>query len=193
MSPRGRQGAATLDTMVVATMSLRFASLTPPDQPAIVDHLLGLEGEDRVLRFNATLPDGKVAEYAARWNFANDIVEGAWDGDRLVGIIHLPVFRVGPDLVAELGVSVDARWRKRGIATVLADRVVEASRERGVGRIYINFLTRNRPMHCLSRRFTDDIEQDGDETVAKIRIAARPKVATPALEPAGAAPAGSTA
>ena len=174
-------------------MSVRYASLTPSDQPAIVDHLLGLRGEDRVLRFNATLPDDKVAAYVGRWSYANDIVEGAWDGDRLVGLIHLPVFRAGPDLLAELGVSVDAGWRKRGIATRLARRVVEASRERGVGRIYVNFLTRNRPMHCLSRRFTDDIVQDGDETVAKIRVAAVPRpaagadscdTATPLRDPA---------
>jgi RimJ/RimL family protein N-acetyltransferase len=174
-------------------MSVRFAPLAPPDQPAVVDHLLGLVADDRVLRFNATIPDEKVVEYCGRWNYATDIVEGAWDGDRLVGLIHLPVFRVGKDQVGELGVSVSADWRKRQVATQLALRTFAAGRRRGLDRIYINFLTRNRPMACLARRFTDDIVQDGDETVAKIHLGTPAKPAAPPTEPADAAPAASTA
>ncbi len=174
-------------------MSVRFAPLAPPDQPAVVDHLLGLVDDDRILRFNATLPDDKVVEYCGRWNYATDIVEGAWNGARLVGLIHLPVFRVGKDLLGELGVSVAADWRKRQIATRLAVRTFDAARRRGVDRIYINFLTRNRPMHCLARRFTDDIVQDGDETVAKIRLGPPPQVAVDSEAQAEATPVDSTA
>ena len=72
-------------------------------------------------------------------------------------------------------------------------RTFDEARRRGLDRIYINFLTRNRPMACLARRFTDDIVQDGDETVAKIRLVALPKVAAPATEPTAATPAASTA
>jgi RimJ/RimL family protein N-acetyltransferase len=172
---------------------VRFAPLAPPDQPAVVEHLLGLVADDRVLRFNATIPDDKVVAYCGRWNFTTDIVEGAWDGDRLVGLIHLPVFRVGEVLVGELGVSVAADWRQRRVATELAGRTFDEARRRGLDRIYINFLTRNRPMACLARRFTDDIVQDGDETVAKIRLVALPKVVAPATEPTAATPAASTA
>jgi hypothetical protein len=48
-------------------------------------------------------------------------------------------------------------------------------------------------MHCLARRFTDDIVQDGDETVAKIHLGAPPKVAAPRSERAEATPADSAA
>jgi GNAT superfamily N-acetyltransferase len=174
-------------------MSVRFASLAAHDQPAVIEHLLALPSDDRVLRFNTTAPDDKIVEYCRRWNHEVDIAEGAWHGERLIGLIHLPVFAVGADLVGELGVSVDAGWRQRGIATRLTSRTFDRCAARGVDRIYINFLTRNRPMLCLARRFTGDIVQDGDETVAKIRIGAQPEAAAPAAEPASAAPAGSTA
>ncbi|MBK7080092.1 MAG: GNAT family N-acetyltransferase [Betaproteobacteria bacterium] len=156
-------------------MTFRYAPLTPQDRPAVVQHLLSLDADDRVLRFNTTAPDEKVVEYCGRWNHADDIVEGAWEGERLIGLIHLPVFRVGADLVGELGVSVAADRRKRGVATRLALRTLASSRRRGLDRIYINFLTRNRPMMCLARRFTDDIALDGDETVATIHLDAAPR------------------
>ncbi|MBL0290970.1 MAG: GNAT family N-acetyltransferase [Betaproteobacteria bacterium] len=156
-------------------MTFRYAPLTAQDQPAVVQHLLSLDADDRVLRFNTTAPDEKVVEYCGRWNHADDIVEGAWEGERLIGLIHLPVFRVGADLVGELGVSVAADRRKRGVATRLALRTLDSSRRRGLDRIYINFLTRNRPMMCLARRFTDDIALDGDETVATIHLDAAPR------------------
>jgi hypothetical protein len=86
----------------------------------VVQHLLELDADDRALRFNTTAPDNAIVGYCARWNFAGDIVEGAWDGDRLIGVIHLPVFRAGADLIGELGVSVASGSRKRRIATGLA-------------------------------------------------------------------------
>jgi GNAT superfamily N-acetyltransferase len=156
-------------------MTCQFAPLTPRDQPAIVQHLLELESDDRVLRFNTTAPDNVIAGYCGRWDFARDIVEGARDGNLLVGVVHLPVFEAGKDLIAELGVSVAVGWRKHGIATELARRSFDKARSRGIDRVYINFLTRNRPMMCLARRFTDDIAFDGDETVATIRFRTAPE------------------
>jgi GNAT superfamily N-acetyltransferase len=153
-------------------MPCHYAPLTLDDKPAILEHLLTLAPDDRVLRFNTTAPDNAVIAYCGRWNFAGDIVEGARDGEQLVGVLHLPVFKAGKDLVGELGVSVDAGWRKHGIATKLVARTVDRSRSLGLDRIYINFLTRNRPMACVARRFTNDIVIDGDETVAVIRLAA---------------------
>jgi GNAT superfamily N-acetyltransferase len=155
-------------------MACRCTPLTVDDRPAIMRHLLGLDADDRVLRFNTTAPDHAVVEYCGRWNFDRDIVEGAWDGDVLIGVVHLPVFAAGAHLIGELGVSVAAEWRKRRVATQLAERTLDRSRSRGLDRIYINFLTRNRPMMCLSRRFTGDIVLDGDETVAIIRLASGP-------------------
>ena len=168
-------------------MSCKFAPLTTHDRPAILRHLLHLGVDDRVLRFGTAAPDDAVIDYCGRWNFARDIVEGAWDEGRIVGLIHLPVYETGDDLVGELGVSVEIESRQRRIATRLAVRTLERARSRGLARVYIHFLVRNRPMMCLAGRFTTEIAIDHDEAQATIRLPAparAPGVAAPA-RPAG--------
>lgn len=151
-------------------MPCRFATLTLQDRPAVVEHLLALDRDDRVLRFNSAAPDALIRDYCGRVDFALDIVEGAWDGDRLVGVIHLPVTSSGGQLIGELGVTVDAAWRRHRVATGLAARAIDRGRRRGLARIYVYFLTRNRPMLCLTQRLAADLEPDGDETVATLRL-----------------------
>lgn len=169
-------------------MACKFAPLTTCDRPAILRHLLQLGTADRVLRFSTAAPDAAIVDYCGRWNFARDIVEAAWDEGRIVGLIHLPVYDSHDDLVGELGVSVDAESRQRHIATRLAVRTLERSRKRGLARVYIHFLTRNRAMMCLAGRFTADIAVDQDEARAIIRLSAslpQPAVVAPAARGAG--------
>ena len=168
-------------------MACKFGSLTTHDRPAIVRHLLHLGVDDRVLRFGTAAPDDAIVDYCGRWNFARDIVEGAWDSGRIVGLIHLPVYEAGDDLVGELGVSVEAESRQRRIATRLATRTLERARSRGLARVHIHFLVRNRPMMCLARRFTTDVVIDHDEAQATIRLSV--PVPAPGIAPS-ARPAG---
>jgi hypothetical protein len=151
-------------------MTLKFAPLTTHDRPAILRHLLGLGVNDRILRFGTAVPDETIIDYCGRWNFARDIVEGAREDGRIVGLIHLPVYEDGDDLVGELGVSVEAASRQRHIATRLAVRTLARSRKRGLARVCIFFLVRNRPMMRLAARFTTDIHLEQDEAQATIRL-----------------------
>ena len=152
-------------------MSILYNFLGPDDRPAIIEHLLGLDRDDRVLRFSNPAPDGVIRDYCARWHFDRDLVVGAWDGGRLIGMIHLPVYDERSGAVGELGVSVAADCRKRGLAKQLAARTLLEAHRRGLVRVYIHFLTRNRPMNHLARRFTDDIVMDEDESHATIDLA----------------------
>lgn len=167
--PRGRAPRKLLHSSR-PPMSCRFATLTLQDRPAVVEHLLALDRDDRVLRFNSAAPDALIRDYCGRWDFALDIVEGAWDGNRLVGVIHLPVSPCDGRLIGEFGVSVAEPWRRRRVATRLAARAIDSAGRRGLDRIYVYFLTRNRPMLCLTRRLAADLEPDGDETVATLRL-----------------------
>lgn len=151
-------------------MTFQFTALTTHDRPAIVAHLLHLPTDDRVLRFSTAASDDAIIDYCGRWNFTRDIVEGATLDGRIVGIIHLPVYEERDDMVGELGVSVEPESRKRHIATRLAVRTLERARNRGLARVYIHFLCRNRPMMCLANRFTTDIVFEGDEAQATVRL-----------------------
>jgi hypothetical protein len=84
-------------------MTCQFVPLTTHDRPPILQHLLHLGVADRVLRFGTAAQDNAIVDYCGRWNFARDVVEGAWRDGRLVGLIHLPVYEEGDDLVGELG------------------------------------------------------------------------------------------
>ena len=155
-------------------MAIRYAMLTAEDRPSVARHLLALDGDDRALRFNTTAPDPVVIDYCGRIDYGRDIVEGAWDAAELVGVIHVPVFEARGVPVGEVGVSVATEFRRHRIGTTLMERAVDCGRVRGLDRIYINFLTRNRPMTCVARRFTREVEVDGDETVAIIRLGTTP-------------------
>lgn len=153
-------------------MSYDFAPVTMSQRPAIVRHLLQLPVDDRVLRFGTAAPDDAIIEYCGRWHFDSDIVEGAFHDGRLVGLIHLPVYEERGDLVGDLGVSVERESRQRRIATRIAARVLERSRQCGLARVYVHFLMRNRAMMCLAARHTREIAVDHDEAKATIRLPA---------------------
>lgn len=151
-------------------MTFQFTALTTHDRPAIIQHLCQLPVEDRVLRFSTAAADEAIIEYCGRWNFTRDIVEGALIDGRIAGIIHLPVYEERDDIVGELGVSVERESRKRHIATRLAVRTLERARNRGLARVYIHFLCRNRPMMCLANRFTTDVMFEQDEAQATVHL-----------------------
>jgi RimJ/RimL family protein N-acetyltransferase len=151
-------------------MTILYKLLGPEHQPEIVDHLLGLDREDRVLRFSIPIPDQIIRGYCARWHFDRDIVTGAWDNGRLIGMVHLPVYDERVGTVGEVGVSVAADYRKHGVATQLTARTLLEAKRRSLARVYIHFLTRNRPMNRLARRFTDAIVMDEDESHAMIDL-----------------------
>jgi GNAT superfamily N-acetyltransferase len=151
-------------------MPYTYALLGPDDRTAIVDHLLGLDRDDRVLRFSIPASDDKIREYCDHWKFGRDVVMGAWDGPRLMGLIHLPVYAERDAEVGEIGVSVGTAYRSQGIATQIAARVLVRARRLGLARVYIHYLTRNRPMGLLARAFTSDIVTDDDESHATIHL-----------------------
>lgn len=149
----------------------RLAALTAPDREAIVEHLCRLSVDDRVLRFSTAVANEGIVEYCRRWNFDRDIVEGAVIDGRIVGVLHLPVYDERSVVVGEIGVSVDADARRRHLATRLTVRALERARNRGLARVYIHFLCRNRPMMNLAGRFTSDINFEQDEATATIPLA----------------------
>jgi GNAT superfamily N-acetyltransferase len=103
-------------------------------------HLCALETEDRRLRFGLALPDAAIDDYVAGIDFAHDAVFGVFD-DRLelAGAAHL----ARADAHAELGVSVLASQRGRGIGGALLARAHLHARNWGIGTLFMHCLTEN--------------------------------------------------
>lgn len=154
-------------------MSYRFASLTPVDEPAITCHLLSLDAEDRALRFGTHAPDRILLAYAQSLNFNRDVVEGAWDGGRLVGLAHLAVHPEDDYPVGELGLSINSGHRRQHLGMQLIQRVLQRARRYRLTRMDVHYMRRNLAMARLVSRFHPAVVYHGDEAQARIELLPR--------------------
>ncbi|ANQ86162.1 hypothetical protein dqs_3134 [Azoarcus olearius] len=154
-------------------MSYRYASLTPDDEAAIVLHLLLLGDEDRALRFGARAADATLVGYARGLNFNRDVVEGVWDGGRLIGLAHLAVHPEDGYPVGELGLSVSEGYRGHQLGSRLVQRALARARRYRLTRMYVHYMRRNLAMARLMRRFGGRVDYDGDEARACVEVLPR--------------------
>lgn len=103
-------------------------------RPALRRHLLALVADDRYGRFGMVAPDALIDAYVAGIDFRSDVCVVASDASgRCCGLIHLALF----DGVAELGLSVQADCRCRGLGQQLLAAALQHARFRGVAEIHL--------------------------------------------------------
>lgn len=133
----------------------------------VARHLLRLTPEDRRLRFGRPMNDFALLRYARRIDFAQDAVFGAFDDTvDLVGLAHIGF---GPDR-AELGLSVLATARRRGVAHALLLRSMAHARARGIAAFEMAFLPENAALRTLASRAGMTVEPDPGEPRAVLRL-----------------------
>lgn len=133
----------------------------------ILEHLLRLSQDDRRLRFGVPLADDSIAAYVTRLDFARDAVFGVRDdGGTLSGLAH--VARI--DDAVELGLSVDAAYRGRGIAKALFRRAKLHARNRGVRQLFMHCLSENAAMMHIAREAGMRIVIDGTDRDASLSL-----------------------
>lgn len=154
-------------------MEYRYASLTPADEAAIAFHLLSLDNEDRSLRFGNHTPDTVLLSYVHNLNFNRDVIEGVWDGGRLIGLAHLAVHPEDGYPVGELGLSIMGAYRRQRIGAKLVERALLRARRFRLTRMYVHYMRRNLAMSRLVRRFDPVVTHDGDEAQACVQVLPR--------------------
>ena len=104
----------------------------PADAPRILEHLLALDADDRLLRFSHGIRDEGIAAYVATLDLARDHVHGLGtaQGD-IVALAHVAV----RDGEVDFGLSVTATHRQRGLGRALFNHVIALARLHGAGRI----------------------------------------------------------
>jgi GNAT superfamily N-acetyltransferase len=130
-------------------MQILVRQLTRPERPALERHFVALQAEDRRLRFGAALSDFAVRAYVERIDFDADAAFGVFD-DRLhlAGAAHLG----RSSGHAELGISVLAGHRRRGIGGALLARASMHARNWGVRALFMHCLSENAAMMHLARK-----------------------------------------
>ena len=100
----------------VAGVVLRVRQLTGTDLPAIERHLLCLRPSDRQARFLGNRADEMIRAYAHELDPSRVILVGAFDPSRrLVGLAEAHP----ADTTAEVAVSIDPAFRRRGLGRSL--------------------------------------------------------------------------
>jgi GNAT superfamily N-acetyltransferase len=128
-------------------MHILIRELSALDRAALERHFLALGAEDRRLRFGVPLNDFALRAYVARLDFERDALFGVTGDDlRLVGAAHLARARRH----AELGISVLAGHRSRGVGGALLARAHLRARNWGVRALFMHCLTENRAMMRLA-------------------------------------------
>ncbi len=151
-----------MSTSIQLPMRLRRA-----DRAAITEHFLALDREDRRLRFGAYLHDDAIRALEERIDFERDEIFGIFDDElRLAAVVHVAFY---PDK-AELGLSVRAGWRGRGLGNALFARAVMHLTNRGVREVFVHCLGENAAMMHLARRNAMGVVPDGPETDARLRL-----------------------
>lgn len=148
-------------------MTILIKELSRFEHPALEQHLLKLEGEDRRLRFGAGLNDFAIGRYVKGIDFERDAVFGAVDEDLfIIGAAHL----ARADGHAELGVSVLPGHRDLGIGGALLRRAHMHARNWGVRTLFMHCLAENGAMMHLARRQGMDIATGSGEANAWLAL-----------------------
>lgn len=148
-------------------------ALAPRHRPRIVAHLLGLDANDRRLRFGYAATDGHIAHYVDQLEFERDEVFGVFNRRlELVAMTHLAYLERGesPLRSAEFGVSVLPRLRGRGLGARLFEVAALHARNRGVDTLIVHALAENAAMLRIARSAGALLERDGSDATARLRL-----------------------
>lgn len=144
-------------------------------QQRLLDHLLQLSVDDRLLRFGYAASDERIAAYVQQIDYEHDQLFGVFDRRlRLIAQAHLAFdpAKASTTAAAEFGVSVLPKARGQGMGSLLFDHAVLLARNRGVRELRIHLLRQNQAMLAIVRRAGAAIDFDGGDATARVTLPA---------------------
>ncbi|KPH80049.1 GNAT family N-acetyltransferase [Bosea vaviloviae] len=131
--------------------------LWPAERDLFKAHLLRLDDITRRERFGTAVNDDFLGNYAVTTFGVGGLVYAYIEDGAVRGAAEL---RGLEDIVAQTGeaaFSVERDWRRRGIGATLFQRLITASRNRGIRTLYMTCLPQNAAMRQLARNFEADL------------------------------------
>jgi GNAT superfamily N-acetyltransferase len=142
------------------------------DDPRIREHLLAMTPEDRRSRFHGLTSDTRIEQYCAEMTRREAHLVGCFEGERLVGLIEIVITGEGPDHRGDVGMSVAADRRDRGVGRTLVQHALDYAANRNL-RLVFGFL----PDNIRIPRIVHDLGGRVNQLTAQAEIA--PPRATP--------------
>lgn len=138
----------------------------------IAAHLLALGERGRRLRFGHLVSDGQIRRYVEQLDFARDEVFGVFNRRLdLVALGHLACLPADAGASAELGASVAAGTRGRGLGTRLFVHAMVRTRNRKIRTLVIHAERANSAMLQIARQAGAKLKFEGTEAVAHLALA----------------------
>ena len=148
-------------------MQLNARHLNASHRPALIEHFCGLSRRDAYLRFGTYAGPESIASYVNGIDFERSTVLGVYGDDlELIGVAHL----CPEQGVVELGISVLASARRRGMGTLLMRRALSHARIIGARRLFMHCLAENDDLMRLARAAHAEISYSHDEADGFIHV-----------------------
>ena len=145
--------------------------LRPDEAPALAAHLLRLDANDRRKRFGRPVADARIEHYVAGIDWSRAGVIGYFDD----GAVRASAQVAWPLLSwldgAEVGLTVEARWRNRGLGGELMRRGVTMARNLGLENLHLFALADNEPIKHLARKAGFALSRTGTEVEGRLKLA----------------------
>jgi ribosomal protein S18 acetylase RimI-like enzyme len=142
--------------------------LWPSELDRVRAHLLRLDPESRRLRFGGLVGPAQIAAHCAGLDWRAAVIVGYLEAGELRGLGELLLAPVSGVRSGELAVSVERRWRNRGIGTELLRRLITAARNRLIGRLDMICLIDNDRVLRMARRLEGRLSFEGGAALARI-------------------------
>jgi GNAT superfamily N-acetyltransferase len=115
----------------------------------LASHFLALSATDRFLRFGGAVPDADIVAYVeSLLQQTGDVFLVVETAPDISGVLHVEFTNNG----ADLGLSVSARARGKGIGTLLLERAKLLASARGASTLFVRNLNLNPSLRRLAHR-----------------------------------------
>lgn len=152
--------------------------------PLFREHLLRLDPESRRDRFNGSLNDAWITQYAERSVRDGTVILVYVEKGEVRGAAELHQADLSSELLPEIAFSVEASVRRQGVGSVLFTKLIAKARAMGYAKLRITTGAQNDAMRALANKFgarlsfrhgestgTIDIEAPRQGAVAKPKLA----------------------
>ena len=134
------------------------------------DHLLRLDSDSRHDRFNGFLDDGFIERYAAKCAADGTIIVAYMENGMVRGAAELHPPEQSEDGLPEIAFSVESCLRRRGVGSLLFERVISEARWKGYRRLRVTTGAQNHAMRALAAKFGANLVFERGESTGTIDL-----------------------
>lgn len=143
--------------------------------PLLRDHLLRLDPESRHDRFNGFLDDNFIERYAARCAADGTVIVAYMENGIVRGAAELHPPEQSEDGLPEIAFSVESCVRRRGVGSLLFQRVISEARWKGYRKLRVTTGAQNHAMRALACKFGAHLVFQQGESTGTIDLTQRPQ------------------